>query len=185
MLKNFKPKAPKDAGQALVEFAIALTIFIPILFVIIDFGWITFQRISFEHGYMHAGWAITASDIGNNDSLDAAPSPNYYSGAPVADPLKTDLVNSSTGIIEGNLIFPKAEAWLRDKDEKYYVPSRNSGVSVEANNRTRYMDLISEIEYTIYPLTPIGGLFLTDNGKITIEKVLTRTKVVASQQRSE
>jgi hypothetical protein len=184
MLRIFNAKKPKEAGQAMVEFALAIIVFIPILFFIMDFGWITFQRVIFEYGYMHSSWDISASDLDDYDPLEEVPSSKTYSGPKVAIPLREELISSTAGIIASNLniVYANAELHNEDDETKYSVPSR-TGDSVDAYSRTRYMVLTAKITYIIHPLTPIGNLIFDD--PMEIEKDLSRTKVVGTQHRSE
>ncbi|SHI18918.1 TadE-like protein [Sporobacter termitidis DSM 10068] len=182
MLRIKNLKKPKEAGQAAVEFALALLIFLPILFAILDFGWISFQKGAFEYAYMHASWEVSAGALGDSDALEDDPSIATYGGPAVSGPLYDEMSKDSATIIATNLNISGASAKLYNKTETYSVPS-SLGNSVPAISRTRYMDLSAELVYTIRPLTPIGSAIFGPS--LTVYKELDRTRVVASQHRSE
>ncbi len=175
-------KKQNDSGQAMVEFALTLWIFLLIIFFIIDFGWVAYQRTSFEYGYIHSSWAISADDLGDKDPLDEDPSEASYSGTLVSDALSDELDERSPGIIAANMTITNAKAELYNKPETYKVPGR-TGDAIEAVSRTRYMDLSADFSYVIRPITPIGKMFFKE--EITVEKELERTRVVRTQHRSE
>ncbi|WHH57946.1 TadE family protein [Petroclostridium sp. X23] len=183
MLKLIGLNKQNDSGQALVEFALTLWMYILITFFIIDFGWVSYQRISFEYGYMHSSWSVSAADLGDTDALEEVPSTAVYAGAVVSDVLFDVLSRSSLGIIGGNVTIADANAVLYNQADSYNVPGRTPGNPVQAISRTRYMDLTADFSYVIQPLTPIGSLFLGND--ITVEKELTCTRVVRTQHRSE
>ena len=172
-----------DSGQALVEFAFALLLFIPILFFIIDFGWVTFQRSAFEHSYMQSSWAVSASDLGDFDHLDEVPSLAVYSGTTVSDALLSHMRGSSPGLIEGNLSISSAQAELYNEMDSFTVPGRSVGETISAVSRTRYMQLNARVSYAVSPLTYIGKLVFGDT--FTVEKEINCTRIVGTQHRSE
>lgn len=169
-----------DSGQAMVEFALTFWIYILITFFIIDFGWVAFQRASFEYGYMRSSWSVSASDLNDEDKLEEVPSKEEYTDE-VADLLFSKLTNCSPGIIEGNVAISGANAILHNEKVKYDVPD-NYGNPVEASSITRYMKLNADISYVIHPLTPIGSMVFGDD--ITVDRTLDCTRIVRTQQRS-
>ena len=172
-----------NTGQAMVEFALTLWLFIMITFFIIDFGWVSFQKTVFEYGYIHSSWAITAADLGDADPLEEVPSEASYTGSKVSDAIFEEFSKSAPGIVEANMTISNAKAVLHNEANPYQVPGRNPGDAVQAISRTRYMDLNADFTYVVYPLTPIGKLFFGND--VTLEKELTRTRVVGTQHRSE
>ncbi len=183
MLKLIKWKCQSDSGQALIEFALTVWLLIMITFAIIDFSWISFQRASFEYGYMYASWSISANDLGDTDPLEEVPSEAEYTGTAVSDILFDDINDRSPGIIDSNLMIMNANAKLYNEADHYNVPGRTPGNPVQAISRTRYMDLTADFSYVIRPLTPIGGMLFGND--ITVEKELACIRVVGTQHRSE
>lgn len=174
----------KESGQAILEFALIFPIFLLILFGIIDFGWIGYQRMSFEYGYIQSSWYISAGDLNDYDLLEDVPSENLYTGAVVADLLREGLENSSLGIMPKKLGVKNARATLYNKKEEFKVPGRNElGGLNEGYGITRYMDVNALIDYEIQPLTFVGRTFFGDN--IIFKKELDRTRIVSRQIRTE
>ncbi len=174
----------EESGQAILEFALIFPMFLLILFGIIDFGWIGYQRMSFEYGYIQSSWYISAGDLNDYDLLEEVPSRSLYSGAIVADLLREGLEDSSLGIMPKKLSIKNAKATLYNKKEEFKVPGRDElGVLNEGYGITRYMDINALIDYEIQPLTFVGRLFFGDN--VTFEKELGRTRVVSRQIRTE
>lgn len=174
----------KESGQAILEFALIFPIFLLILFGIIDFGWIGYQRMSFEYGYIQSSWYISAGDLNDYDLLEDVPSENFYTGAVVADLLREGLENSSLGIMPKKLGVKNARATLYNKKEEFKVPGRNElGGLNEGYGITRYMDVNALIDYEIQPLTFVGRTFFGDN--IIFKKELDRTRIVSRQIRTE
>ncbi|MFW5649593.1 MAG: TadE family protein [Candidatus Alkaliphilus sp. MAG34] len=181
---NSKNVYSKESGQAILEFALIFPVFLLILFGIIDFGWIGYQRMSFEYGYIQSSWYISAGDLNDYDLLEDVPSENLYTGAIVADLLREGLENSSLGIMPKKLGVKNARATLYNKKEEFKVPGRNElGVLNEGYGITRYMDVNALIDYEIQPLTFVGRTFFGDN--ITFKKELNRTRIVSRQIRTE
>jgi hypothetical protein len=183
MMFKRKKRRPGETGQAAVEFALAFIVFIPILFGIIDLGWITFQKTAFEYGYMHSSREVKAKDIGDNGSLETE-SRVKITGEAVRAPLRTLIEQYSSMIIADNLYIGDATAefyTVIDK-EKYTVPSIDGGVEAGISG-TRYMELDVLVTYRIYPLTPIGKAIFGPRWEV--EKKLDCTRIVRTQHRYE
>lgn len=181
MLGLLNLRKPRDAGQAAVEFALAILIFLPILFFIMDFGWVTFQKASFEYAYMHASWeaALPLNDPQPIDSLidyDADP-------VQVKAALLQQMKNSAAIIIGDNLDIPTdtAKAHFHTDQKKFEAPSSNPDKNETPISSTRTVHLQADIKYTIHPLTPFGSLFFSSD---PITKHLDCTRVVRMQHRA-
>ncbi len=172
-----------ESGQSIVEFGLVLPLFLLILFFIIDFGWLAYQRASFEYGYIQASWSVSAADLGDTDFLEDVPSEATYSGAIVADTIRDDLKNSCWGISSDNLSVTNAQAILYNIEESFAVPGRKPNEPVMAVSRTRYMNLSAVLRYDVQPITYVGKLFFGNT--VSFEKDLNRTRVVRTQSRSE
>lgn len=179
-----REKKKFESGQAMVEFAIILPILLLIIFFIIDFCWVGYQKATFEQGVIHAGWNITADSLGDTDPLEDVPSKQTYSGSTVADPLLQGIQESSLwGLYTRRISVTGATATLYNVETNFNVPGRKPGDSVAAISRTRYMDLDADLSYEIYPLTFIGQMVF--GRSIQVEKHLDCTRVIATQHRSE
>ena len=184
-LNIFKKKNTflKESGQALIEFALVFPLFLLILFAIIDFGWIGYQKASFEYGYMQASWYVSADDLNDYDTLENTPSKKTYIGSVVADVLREDLEDSSIGIIPTNLSVRNARATLYNEKGSFSVPGPSGKADNEAEGITRYMDVSASIVYEVQSLTFLGKTLFGDN--FSFKKDLDRTRVVRRQTRSE
>lgn len=191
MLKSVNSKKWDDSGQSLVEFALVLLPFLTIVFFIIDFGWVTFQRTVFEYAYTHSSWSLSALSLGDNDAMEDTATVKYYTETTVPatstqnikNVLYSEFENSYKSIIKDNLSINNSAAKLyNEENDDYFLPDRN-GQRFEAVSLTRYMELNAELTYVIYPITPIGKLFFKD--KITITKDLEKTKIVKTRHISE
>lgn len=184
MLKTMKSRKPREAGYTAVEFALALLVFIPLLFVILDFGWVCFQKIAFEYGYMHSSWEVRASDVGDFGSLDleGVASENTITGAAVETPIYDQMKKFASMIIKENLSVSDAQAEFYNEAVPYDVPTISGG-STQGVSRTRYMELSAKITYVIYPLTPFGDKLFS--GSLTVVKDLNCKRIVGTQHRSE
>lgn len=183
MIKKPDKSKKREAGQAMVEFALVLPLFLLILFFIIDFGWIAFQQASFEYGYMQSSWSVTAADIGDNDPVEEVPSSEVFAGSVVADAIRKDILNSTIGIIKTEILVSDASATFYNKEKRFELPGHDPEEVNEGRSITRYMDLEATIRYRIEPLTFVGKLFFGRD--VYLNKVLERTRVVRSQSRTE
>lgn len=172
----------KESGQGIVEFALVFPIFLVIIFAIIDFGWIGYQKASFEYGYIQASWYVSANDLNDYDDLERVGSEKTYEGAILSDLLREDMKNSSLGVNSTKLSIRDAKAVLHNKEGKFNV-SELDGSEVEAYGITRYMDLTASIDYEVQPLTFLGRSLFGEN--LSFTKDLNRTRVVRRQVRSE
>lgn len=182
MKKFFALKGEK--GQGMVEFALVFPVFIMILLLIIEVGWLTYQQTVFDQSYMYSSWTVQAADFGDSDLLETCPSSAVYSGNTVSDALMTRIKDASFwGFIPSNLIINSAQAVLHNEEVTYLVPGRTPADTAMAVSRTRYMDLDANLSYDIYPLTYLGRqIFGT---RVTKEKKLSCSRIVATQHRSE
>lgn len=181
MGNSMKKTEHKEAGQALVEFALTIPVFIAIALFIIDFGWVSYQRIAFEHGYMRASWSLTASDIGDADPLEEVPSTDVYTGSNITDKLREYIETGTWGCVAGNLSVSGVKATVYNTEEYFNVPGRMSE-AVAATNLSRHMELEAEIRYVIYPITFFGKMVFGDY--IELEKELDYSRIIATSQRS-
>jgi hypothetical protein len=183
LLDNKKKFYRNECGQSIVEFGLILPLFLLILFFIVDFGWLAYQNASFEYGYMQASWTVSADDLGDMDELENVPSEKIYSGALVADTIRSDLNNSSIGISSDNLEVIDAKAVLYNEEEYFNVAGRVPGEKIKAVSRTRYMKLSAVLRYHAQPITYVGKIFFGD--RVSFEKDLSRIRVVRTQTRTE
>lgn len=173
-----------ETGQAMVEFALVLPLLLLILFFIIDFCWIGYQKASFEEGVSYASWDISANDLGDTDPIESIPSERVYTGATVTAPLLAGIQDSSLwGFYPLHVTVTNATAKLYNSETTFNVPGRVPTDTTAAISRTRHMDLEADLVYEIQPLTFVGQLFFGNT--VEVEKHLECTRIVGSQHRSE
>lgn len=85
-LRSYKMRAkPGESGQALVEFALAVTIFLLLLFATIDFGYLYFVKVTLQNAVRQAGrYAITGNCTGGSNCFGGGSSDRYNSIVQVA-----------------------------------------------------------------------------------------------------
>lgn len=135
-----------ELGQAMVEYALTIIMFIFVLFSIIDLGWIGFQYISFDYSYQYSSWVVNVNDT--NIDLNR----NYY-GYYYDNLIKTNILDNAVGIKSSNLDVYYTNINLTTKVSTVINPDKT-----KSTNKRRYMRITSVIEYTIKPLTPIGEM---------------------------
>lgn len=171
-------------GQAMVEFALVLPLFLLIILFIIDFCWIAYQKSMFEECVIHASWDISADELGDMDPLEDVPARKVYSGATVKNSLLHSIQESSLwGLYPLRISVENATATLYNSETSFDVPGRKPTDIVSAISRTRHMDLQADLSYAVSPLTFIGRLVFGDN--VQIEKHLECTRIISTQHRSE
>lgn len=181
---NNRKKEHGEAGQALVEFALVLPVFLLVLFGIIELGWMEYQEISFTQGVAHAAWDVSADQLGDHDAMTGAGSHKSYSGASVQR-LVADAVakNSLWAFQRDNLTVRSATATLYNDESTASVPGIRSGETTEARAVTRYMELRAEISYKIDSVTGLGSWFFRAPVELTRE--IECKRMVGAERRSE
>lgn len=173
-----------ERGQAIVEFALVIPVFLLIIFIIIELGWIGYQKNLFAQGYTHASWDITAEKLNDMDPLTSSNSVNTYSGSLVEDLIKDALKESSLwGFDSNNLVIRNARATLYNRETEFDVPGRVPGTATSAKSITRYMDISADLEYNIKPIMGLANF--VNSSFLRDEKQLNYTRVVGTQKRSE
>jgi len=168
-----------ENGQAMVEYAITIPVFLLIVFFIIDFGWISYQKIAFEHGCLRASWYISAEDLGDDDLLEEKYSEKIYAGDELDELLEEYIESSFWGSGVGELSIVDAQAYL-------YNDEKTSGGKVgEESNYTRYMKLKATVTYEITPLTPLFSMLNIIPDQIKFVKNIECIRVVATSQRTK
>ncbi len=179
----FKKVFLAERGQALIEFALVIPLFMLLIMGIIEISWITYQRSSFEYGCSHAAWDITAEQLSDIDALKQSGSIKHYSGGAVDGIIKSTISGSTLlGFNSGGLNITNASATMYNQESKFSVPGANAE-EVEASTVTRYMDVKANLSYDIKPITFLGNVFF--GGLLKVNRDLDYTRVVGAQHRSE
>lgn len=181
---KYLPALKQDKGQGMVEFALVFPIFFMIILFIIEVGWMSYQQTVIDQSYQYSSWSVQASDFGDSDPMDTCPSKAVYSGNTVSDPLVERIKEASFwGFLPENLTVSDAQAVMENEEVTFSVPGRTPADTATAISRTRYMDLKATLSYDIYPLTFLGRQVF--GSRVTKEKKLSCSRVVATQHRSE
>lgn len=76
---------PADSGQALVEFAMAVTVFLLLVFATIDFGYFYFVKVSLQNAVRQAGrYGITGNCTAGSNCFGSGSTNRYNSIVQVA-----------------------------------------------------------------------------------------------------
>jgi Flp pilus assembly protein TadG len=75
-----KRARPQDSGNMLVEFALAILVFLVLMFAIYDFGFFYFTKVTLQNAVRQAGrYAITGTCTGGSDCFGGGTSNRYNS----------------------------------------------------------------------------------------------------------
>jgi hypothetical protein len=159
----------KESGQALVEYALVLPLFLTVLCAIIDCAWVGYQYICFDYSYREASWELSVPD--------GDPSAPYtLTGSAAAGPIVANMEATALGIERKNLSIngnASIEQWsLRKAD---YYPALQRGSYEKKENYWRYMRIRAELTYRVYPPTPVGRAIFGD--RLTYTKKLDKTRL--------
>ena len=166
-------KKRKESGQALVEYALVLPIFIAVLCVIIDCAWIGYQYIAFDYSYREASWELSVTDGDISQ-------PYKLSGAQATQPIMSNMASTALGINKANLSIGNdatISLWSVTKTDQY--PGSRTGSYETQKNYWRYMQIQAKLTYKVHPLTPVGKTLF---GKtLTYTKALDKTRLTQIQ----
>lgn len=154
-----------ELGQAMVEFAVTLPIFLLVFFAVMDLSWIGYQHIVFDYSYQVAVWEMSGLESSESNSpIDISES---FSKKYITDGIKSNAV----GINISNIYVNNASIKLRTVIEK--VKEINGTLRDEYR---RYALISGVIEYKFKPLTYVGELIFGSD--ISITKTLNRIRLL-------
>lgn len=175
----------RTSGQALVEFALVFPLFIMILFAIIDFGWMAYQKAAFDYSRIHTSWDYAGLDVGNPSSTtfdwsyektDPTKSQTYTTG--VQDAVKTSIEKApSIGFDKNELTVENAKVTISNVPSESTVPDRNLDAT-KATKVTRQARLEATVKYNV---KPIIGLLIKP---VEVTEKIDVTHVVGNQTRT-
>ena len=161
----------RTSGQALVEFALVFPLFIAILFAIIDFGWMAYQKAAFDYSRIHTSWDYAGLDVGN-------PSSKTYDSARVQEAVKDSIKKApSIGFDTDELKVDSASVTISNVPSESTVPDRNYDPT-KATKVTRQARLEATVRYNV---KPIIGLFIKP---VEVTEKIDVTHVVGNQTRT-
>ena len=161
----------RTSGQALVEFALVFPLFIAILFAIIDFGWMAYQKAAFDYSRIHTSWDYAGLDVGN-------PSSKTYDSARVQVAVEDSIKKApSIGFDASELKVDSASVTISNVPSDSTVPDRE-GKATKATKITRQAQLKARVTYKI---KPIIGLLIQP---VDVTEDINVTHVVGDQTRT-
>lgn len=176
----------RTSGQALVEFALVFPLFITILFAIIDFGWMAYQKAAFDYSRIHTSWDYAGLDVGNPSSTTfnwsyektgpTESSKTYTDG--VQDAVKESIKKApSIGFDASELTVTNAKVTISNVPSESTVPDRNLDAT-KATKVTRQARLEATVKYNV---KPIIGLLIKP---VEVTEKIDVTHVVGDQTRT-
>ena len=161
----------RTSGQALVEFVLVFPLFITILFAIIDFGWMAYQKAAFDYSRIHTSWDYAGLDVGN-------PSSKTYDSASVQLAVKSSIEKApSIGFDTNELTVTNATVTISNVPSESTVPDRK-GDATKATRVTRQARLEATVKYNV---KPIIGLLIQP---VEVTENIDVTHVVGDQTRT-
>lgn len=161
----------RTSGQALVEFALVFPLFIMILFAIIDFGWMAYQKAAFDYSRIHTSWDYAGLDVGN-------PSSTTFDSARVQAAVKASIAKApSIGFDASELTVENAKVTISNVPSESTVPDRK-GDATKATKVTRQARLEATVKYNV---KPIIGLLIKP---VEVTEKIDVTHVVGNQTRT-
>lgn len=176
----------RKSGQALVEFALVFPLFIVILFTIIDFGWMAYQKAAFDYSRIHASWDYAGLDVNNptsstfdwryGSSSDPSVRKKYTIGVPAA--VRASIEKApSIGFDPSQLNVNSASVTMWNVPSESSVPDR-LGEPTRATKLTRKAKLEATVTYRI---KPIIGLLIQP---VDVTEQINVTHTVGDQTRT-
>lgn len=174
----------RTSGQALVEFALVFPLFIAILFAIIDFGWMAYQKAAFDYSRIHTSWDYAGLDVNNPSSTtfklrytdDPTTTMTYTDH--VADAVKDSMRKApSIGFDADELNVTSASVTMSNIPTESTVPDRE-GNATKATKIARQATLKATVTYKI---KPIIGLLIQP---VDVVEEINVTHVVGDQTRA-
>ena len=161
----------RTSGQALVEFALVFPLFIAILFAIIDFGWMAYQKAAFDYSRIHTSWDYAGLDVGN-------PSSTTFDSARVQAAVKASIAKApSIGFDASELTVENAKVTISNVPSESTVPDRKNDPT-KATKVTRQARLEATVKYNV---KPIIGLLIKP---VEVTEKIDVTHVVGNQTRT-
>jgi len=173
----------RTSGQALVEFALVFPLFIAILFAIIDFGWMAYQKAAFDYSRIHTSWDYAGLDVNNPSSTTfdwgyKETGSRTYDSDNVRKAVKDSIAKApSIGFDADELKVDSASVTMSNVPSESAVPDKN-GHATKATKITRQATLTATVKYRI---KPIIGLLIKP---VDVVEKINVTHVVGDQTRT-
>lgn len=158
----------KEKGQAMIEFALVLPLFIIFVFFIIDVGWISYQKILFSYTTRNIAWEFQDKQL---DDWVIQANQHYTSNgweadSKIKDSFMTSNANKGNIIDSDRIRVNNSSISMYAGKRKYAYNVNHSGVAQEyrsdINMNTTTYEIKSTIYYDLKPITPIANMFFKD-----------------------
>lgn len=166
MMKT-KRKNKKESGQAMLEFVLVLPVFLLILFMIMDFGWLFYNSISVENSARNAAriacveYQDCAYDASANiplkDEIYQMSDVSPYFNADGIDPDDIPYTEQEIDILRSvDATLPSSVTDVSVMISYSYDDTQDAGLDYNVNDRSTG-DVAVKVKGTIKVLTPILG----------------------------
>lgn len=181
-------KKRKESGQALVEYALVLPLFLAALCATIDCAWIGYQYICFDYSYREASWELSVPNDNN-------PGEDYsLTGRDAAELIMANMEATALGIKRENLSIDAGDGedtasinlWSVTKVDYYpgfYYDRHDVSKDYwyeKGENYWRYMRIKAKLTYEVYPPTPVGQVLFGNHLTYTKDLDKTRLKSIST-----
>lgn len=177
-------KFHRESGQTLVEFVLVLPLFLVLLFGVIDFGWIAYQKACFDYSRIHASWDFAELNLSDPryGSYDSKGEVTVTDG--VADAVKHAIADAPAmkGFDPNQLSVSEASITLSNTDRDLEVPDRTGAPSSSANGvKSQQVARQAHLKAKVsYGLESLAGFF----GPLTVTETVDVTHAVGNQTRT-
>lgn len=168
IIEKFR-KIKSESGQAMLEYAVTILMFLSVVFAIMDFAWYSYQNIVFNYSYQLASWQLSVNDPNIDHSY-------YYTGSTTGKLIYDEITKNAIGINKSKLSVYNPRIDLYTEYFKY----RNPGDRSDSTEKRRYMKITARIEYEFYPFTFMGRMFF--GRRILLVKNLSRLRLLQSKR---
>jgi Flp pilus assembly protein TadG len=158
----------KESGQALIEYALVLPLFLMVLCATIDCAWIGYQYICFDYSYREASWELSVAD-------GDVSQPYTLSGWQASTPIIQNMEATALGIDRDNLSVDNASIYQWSDRKTDYYPGAEKGTYEKKENYWRYMQIVAKLKYQVYPPTPVGQVLF--GKRLTYTKMLDKLRL--------
>lgn len=167
-----KNRFNSELGQAIMEFALVIPIFVLLVMFILDCAWVGFQRISFDYACREASW-------GSGLSSYACSSDGIYTdyGPQVDKSISDRVLEQAPQLNKKNLKVEDAQCYYWTRRVTVNTPDAYGRTLQDFENQ-RYVQISGLVSYKIKMLTPIGGGIFGNN--IEMVKQIYKTRLIRS-----
>ncbi len=172
-----------EDGQAMVEFALVLPLFIILLCFIIDCGWIGYQCILFDYAYRDASWELK---IPTSESMYVQPHKiddyyaKYYIKNGILNVGANDDKSSNLLINPDNLQVSNSSITLTPGERRERNPGATWGTYENVKYNTIDMLIEADLQYVIHVITPVGQKIIGQT--VTTNKHLNKDRLLSLKQ---